>query len=75
MNKDNSDLSNNMVRDIEIDDNGNYWMATNDGLNIIATDKIQSIYFRQRGNAIMDIAIENNIAWIATGYGLFKIEL
>ncbi len=75
VNKDNSDLSNNMVRDIEIDENGNYWMATNDGLNIVTKDKIQSIFFRQRGNAIMDIAIEQNIAWIATNYGLFKIEL
>ena len=75
VNKDNSDLSNNMVRDIEIDDNGNYWMATNDGLNIVTKEKIHSLFFRQRGNAIMDIAIENDIAWIATGYGLFKIEL
>jgi ligand-binding sensor domain-containing protein len=75
VNKDNSDLSNNMVRDIEVDDKGNYWMATNNGLNIVSKDKIQSILFQQRGNAILDIAIENNIAWIATSFGLFKIEI
>ncbi len=75
INKDNSDLSNNMVRDIEVDDNGNYWMATNDGLNIVTKDKIQSLFFQQRGNAILDIAIENDIAWIATHFGLFKIEI
>ena len=75
INKDNSALSNNMVRDIEIDDNGNYWMATNNGLNIVTKEKIQSIFFRERGNAVLDIAIENQTAWVATNYGLFKIEM
>jgi ligand-binding sensor domain-containing protein len=72
-NKGNSDLSNNLVRDIEIDNFGHLWLATNDGLNIITNNKIIPIYFRERGNAILDIAIEGNIYWIATHFGLFKI--
>lgn len=64
-----------MVRDIEVDYKGNYWMATNNGLNIVKKDKIQSIFFREIGNAVLDIAIENDTAWIATHFGLFKIEI
>jgi ligand-binding sensor domain-containing protein len=73
INKDNSDLSNNLVRDIEIDNFGLLWLATNDGLNVITNDKIIPIYFRERGNAILDIAIEDKVYWVATHFGLFKI--
>ena len=74
VNKDNSELSDNLVRDIEIDRFGLLWLATNNGLNIISNAGITPIYFRERGNAILDIAIEENVYWIATHFGLFKIK-
>ena len=72
-NKANSELSDNLVRDIEIDKFGLLWLATNNGLNVVTNAKIIPIFFRERGNAILDIAIEDNIYWIATHFGLFKI--
>ncbi|KPM30805.1 Two component regulator propeller domain protein [Croceitalea dokdonensis DOKDO 023] len=73
MNKENSELSDNLVRDIEIDNFGLLWLATNNGLNIVTNDNIIPFYFRERGNAILDIAIEDKVYWIATHFGLFKI--
>lgn len=76
-NKDNSKLSNNMVRDIEIDRNGTFWLATNDGLNKVDKDGlITPIFFYEEHNVTMiaDIAIEGNIVWVATNFGLIKIK-
>lgn len=76
-NKKNSKLSNNMVRDIEIDKNGNLWLATNDGLNKVDLNgKITPIYFYEGNNITMiaDIAVEGNVIWVATSFGLIKIE-
>ena len=76
-NTSNSNLSNNMVRDIEIDKNGNLWLATNNGLNKVKPNgKITPYYFfeGQNMNVIIDIAIEKNIIWVGTNSGLIKIE-
>jgi len=75
-NKDNSNLSDNMVRDIEIDDKQVMWLATNDGLNYVEERKIKTITFRvgKYMSAISDISVSSNFVWIATSYGLYKIE-
>lgn len=62
-NKTNSNVPNHMVRDIEVDEKGNIWMATNNGLIKISDYKIEPIFFREGGmgeNTIMDIAIDQN---------------
>lgn len=76
-NKSNSNLSDNMVRDIEIDKNQTIWFATNDGLNYLSEQEIGAISFRvgKYMSAISDIAVTNNFIWIATSYGLYKIEI
>lgn len=76
-NKSNSKLSDNMVRDIEIDGNGVYWLATNDGLNKVDKDGlITPIFFYEEHNVTMisDIAIEGNTIWVATNFGLIEIK-
>ncbi|MCI1187184.1 hypothetical protein MON38_07105 [Hymenobacter sp. DH14] len=75
-NKLNSKMPDNMVRDIEIDGRGNYWMATNNGLATFSrSDGLKSIFFRNGTfkNVILDICIENNIVWIATNFGVIKL--
>jgi ligand-binding sensor domain-containing protein len=74
-NKTNSKIPDHMVRDIEIDQNGTIWMATNNGMIKMIDDKIEPIYFREGmyKNTILDIAVEGNIVWIATNFGLIKI--
>lgn len=74
-NKTNSKIPDHMVRDIEIDQNGTIWMATNNGMIKMVDDKIEPIYFREGRykNTILDIAIEGNTVWVATNFGLIKI--
>lgn len=74
-NKTNSKIPDHMVRDIEIDQNGTIWMATNNGMIKMVDDKIEPIYFREGmyKNTILDIATEGNIIWVATNFGLIKI--
>jgi ligand-binding sensor domain-containing protein len=73
-NKENSSLSDNLVRDIEIDDFENYWLATNKGFNVMTKGKIFPLLFTGKQNAILDIATEGKTFWLATHFGLFKIE-
>ena len=74
-NKTNSKIPDHMIRDIEIDQNGTIWMATNNGMIKMVDDKIEPIYFREGmyKNTILDITIEGNIIWVATNFGLIKI--
>jgi ligand-binding sensor domain-containing protein len=74
-NKSNSHVSDNMIRDIEVDEKGNYWMASNNGLiKLSAKGEIESILFRDGmyQNTIFDIAIENNTVWVATNFGVIE---
>ncbi len=50
-------------------------MATNNGMIKMVDDKIEPIYFREGKykNTILDIAVEGNIVWVATNFGLIKI--
>ncbi|QTE21054.1 two-component regulator propeller domain-containing protein [Polaribacter cellanae] len=74
INKENSDLPDNMIRDIEIDAKGNFWMASNNGLIKISKNKITPIHFRNKGDAILDITIEGNVVWVATLFGFFELD-
>lgn len=76
-NKKNSKIPDHMVRDIEVDENGTIWMATNNGMAKMVDDKIEPIYFREGNykNTILDIATQRNIVWVATNFGLIKITL
>lgn len=75
-NKENSKVPDHMVRDIEIDANGTVWMATNNGVIEMNGKKIKPIYFRDGmfQNVILDIAIEGKTVWVATNFGLVKVE-
>tara|TARA_R110000744_G_scaffold11112_2_gene34035 strand:- start:59 stop:997 length:939 start_codon:yes stop_codon:yes gene_type:complete len=73
-NKSNSNIPNHMVRVIKEDSNGVLWMATNDGVIRFEKGKIKPIYLRKKINSILDIEIENDKVWVATFFGLFKIE-
>lgn len=78
-NKSNSIVPDHMVRDFEVDDFGNIWMATNNGLLKIEKGNVfKPILFDKRGlgyNTVMDIAIDkSNTVWLATTFGLVKIE-
>jgi len=74
-NKTNSKIPDHMVRDIEVDNNGTIWMATNNGMIKMINNEIEPIYFREGmyKNTILDIATEGNIIWVATNFGLIKI--
>lgn len=74
-NRENSGIANHMVRDIEIDKENTFWMATNEGLTIMKNKKIETIFFREgrMKNTIMDIAIHENNIWIATNFGVLHI--
>lgn len=77
-NKSNSNISDHMVRDIEIDNNNTSWMATNNGL-VKYTEKgeLTSILFRDGmyKNTILDISIDkDNVLWIATNFGVIKFK-
>ena len=75
-NKTNSNLSDHMVRDIEIDSKGNIWMATNFGLIKFHDNVITPIFFNKGKytNVIKDIFIQDEIIWLATNIGLIKLE-
>jgi ligand-binding sensor domain-containing protein len=75
-NKTNSAITDHMVRDIEVDEKGNYWMATNNGLiKFTSRGELKPILFREGmfKNTILDIRIENNSIWIATNFGVIKL--
>ena len=75
-NKTNSKVPDHMVRDIEIGENGVIWMATNNGLIIMKGEEIIPVLFRDGmyKNVILDIEVEDDKVWIATNFGLIKIE-
>lgn len=75
-NKTNSKVPDHMVRDIEIDQSGTLWMATNNGVIKMEEKKVTPILFREGmyKNVILDIAIENDTIWIATNFGLIKMK-
>jgi len=75
-NRTNSKVPDHMVRDIEIDQNGTIWMATNNGVIKMEGKKISPILFREGTyrNVILDIAIENDTIWIVTNFGLIKMK-
>jgi ligand-binding sensor domain-containing protein len=76
-NKSNSKILDHTVRDIEVDKKGNYWMATNNGL-IKFTNKgeLEPILFREGmfKNTILDISIQDDTIWIATNFGVIKLN-
>jgi ligand-binding sensor domain-containing protein len=75
-NRENSKLINHMVRDIEVDENEIYWMATNDGLSYYKDGEANNIMFREGNykNTIMDIATDGEEIWIATNFGIIRIK-
>lgn len=75
-NKSNSDVPDLMVRDIEIDAKGVLWMATNNGVIQMEGDVITPHFFREGKfmNVISDIAIEEYAVWVATNFGLIRIN-
>lgn len=77
-NKSNSAISDHMVRDIEVDSNNTYWLATNNGLvKFTESGELTSILFREGmyKNTILDISIDkNNVLWIATNFGIIKFK-
>ena len=75
-NKTNSKVPDHMVRDIEIGKGGVVWMATNNGLIRMDGKEIAPILFREGmyKNVILDIEIDDTTIWIATNFGLIKIE-
>ena len=75
-NKTNSKVPDHMVRDIEIGEDGVVWMATNNGLIIMKGEEIIPVLFRDGmyKNVILDIKIEEDKVWVATNFGLIKIE-
>jgi ligand-binding sensor domain-containing protein len=76
-NKSNSNVPDNTIRDVEADDNGNYWMASNNGLIKLSPDgKIEPVFFRKGAyqNTILDVAIENNVIWVATNLGVIEFR-
>lgn len=74
-NKLNSKMPDNMVRDIEFDGKGDYWMATNNGLAAFSKGGLKSMFFRNGifKNVLLDICTEDNIVWIATNFGVIKL--
>lgn len=75
-NRENARIANHMVRDIEVDMDGIYWLATNEGLTYFKEGKVDTIFFREgrMKNTIMDIAIDENKVWIATNFGVIQIK-
>jgi ligand-binding sensor domain-containing protein len=72
-NSENTTLSNNSVRDIKKDINGDLWLATNKGINMFNHKILTPYYFGESLNVVMDITVEKNIIWLATRFGLVKI--
>lgn len=75
-NRTNSNLSDHMIRDIEVDNNGTYWMASNNGLMQLEKKKVKPQFFRngQYKNVILDVAVEQSTLWVATNFGLVKMN-
>jgi ligand-binding sensor domain-containing protein len=75
-NRENSRIANHMVRDIEVDKDKVYWLATNEGLTYLKDDKVDTVFFRdgRMKNTIMDIAIHKNEIWVATNFGIIQIK-
>jgi ligand-binding sensor domain-containing protein len=74
--KHNSLVPDQMVRDIEISENGVIWMATNDGVLKIDGNKFTPLKFwpGRFHNTIMGIALQNDkTVWISTTTGLVKL--
>lgn len=75
-NKSNSEIPDLMVRDIEIDQNGALWMATNNGVIQVEGDVITPHFFREGRfmNVVVDITVEEYAVWVATNFGLIRIN-
>jgi ligand-binding sensor domain-containing protein len=76
-NKSNSKILDHTVSDIEVDKDGLYWLATNNGLTKFKNDEVvETLIFREGNyhNTIMDITIQGNNIWLATTQGIIKIE-
>ena len=75
-NRENSRIANHMVRDIEVDKDEVYWLATNEGLTYLKDDKVDTVFFRdgRMKNTIMDIAIHKDEIWVATNFGIIQIK-
>ena len=75
-NRDNARIVDHMVRDIEVDKDNIYWMATNEGLTFLREGIADTVFFREgrMKNTIMDIAIHENEIWVATNFGVIQIK-
>ena len=63
-----------MIRDIEVDQKGTIWMATNFGLIKFKDGIITPIFFNdgKYTNVITDISIDKETIWLSTTIGLIK---
>jgi ligand-binding sensor domain-containing protein len=69
-------LSNNIVRDIQVDDDGVVWIATASGLNAVY-DSGWAVYYTTDGlpsNDITGLAVHNGLLWIATKGGIAVMD-
>jgi streptogramin lyase len=76
-NKSNSKILDQTVSDIEVDKDGFYWLATNNGLTKFKNDEVlETLIFREGNyhNTIIDITIQGNNIWLATTQGIIKLE-
>lgn len=76
-NKSNSKILDHTVRDIEVDQKGNYWMATNNGvIKFSNKGALEPILFREGmfKNTILDISLQGETIWIATNFGVIKLS-
>ena len=75
-NRENSKIANHMVRDIEVDSENTFWMATNEGLSYYKEGNVDTAFFREgrMKNTIMDVAIFKDEIWVATNFGIIQIK-
>lgn len=73
-NKDNSELPSNMINDIEVDQNGFCWIATEKGLAKFDGDKVSSVRFGDSSslNRLTSLSINEDTLWIGSAGGLIK---
>ncbi|MBP1672325.1 MAG: hypothetical protein H6Q25_140 [Bacteroidetes bacterium] len=72
----NSDLPSNSIRDIKMDELGNLWMCSDDGLVKYTNGEIISYNLRKDydENFLYYLAIEDNTIWITSCFGLIKFN-
>ena len=82
---DSTSISNSYINDIDEDKYGNIWVATNYGLNVyqrntktftkIILDHSDNESLTDAFNYILRILIDNDIIWVGTHGGLYKVHI